>query len=139
MSRPHNIDRVSPAMHPIKYKIDAEQQQDKRPPIHLDGKKPVILPQVAVDNINARRDEHIHRLIADRGAKIGDRLGKRNVIAFVDEAQNDLEHDKEHRDRRQKCVDVGFLHRFGLSDKYTVKILDSQKTAVEHLFIGRFD
>ena len=100
MRRPHYIDAVSPSMHPVKNKIHAEKQKDKRPPIHLDREKPVVFPKVAVDNINAGCDQNIRRLIAERRTEIRDRFGKRNVISPVNKTQSDLQTDKEKGDRR---------------------------------------
>jgi len=116
VGRPHNVDRVAPAMDPIENEIDAEQQKDERPPIQLDREQTEVIPKITVDNINTRGYEYIHRLIAKRGSEVRDSLGKGQVVAFVENAGAHFKQHEEQCDRRQVCVDVRVLH---FRDKYT--------------------
>jgi hypothetical protein len=86
VGRPHYVYCVAPAVYPVEDKIDAEQQENERPPIHLDRKEPIVFPKITVNDINTGSDEDVHSLISKRGPEIRDRLRKRDVFSFVNNA-----------------------------------------------------
>jgi hypothetical protein len=110
--RPQNIDLVSPAMHPVKDEIDAEQQQNRAPPVYRDRKNAEVFPQKTVNVKNADHHQNIGCLIAELRPEIGDGFVKSYQIAFEDEASRDLQKDKDQSDRRYVKIDVDFLHGF---------------------------
>ncbi len=82
-------------------------------PINFDRKKPKIFVQISVTDKNRRRDQNVHRLIAERGSEICDRFSKRNISFFVIPTEKDLQKNKDKSDRSNKSVNIGFLHVFG--------------------------
>lgn len=112
MRRPHNIYRMSPTMHPVKNKIDAKQKQNRRKPIYFDREKPEIFIQITVADKHSRRDQNVHRLVAERGSEICDRFAKCYVGFFVIPAEKYLQKNEEQCDRCYKGVNVCFLHVF---------------------------
>ena len=86
---------MPPAMHPVKNKINAEQQKDKRPPIQFNRKNAEVFPKKAVSVKNSDHHQDIGRLIAELGAEIGDCFCESDVFAFEYKTSRNLHTDKQ--------------------------------------------
>src|SRR6266550_7512780 len=76
MHSPKDIYRVTPAVHPVREEIHQDQENEEGVNIQPDRVKAEIAPQVAVDQIDTRRYQHVHRLVPECCAEIRDRFLK---------------------------------------------------------------